>query len=321
MKYFLIGPYPPPYGGVSVYIYRFIRTIDRRRYRVELMDLFKMSRRRRYLAYLKLFLWPGKAVYHLDTFENKDRLARLLLARPFKSRIILHNYSCRYLETLSGSRRELFRRFLEAVDECILVGAHLRNAYAAAGFELPANTRVLPCFLPPPLEEEAGIWATYGPDTRSFTGSRRPLITANAGTIRFYRGEDLYGLDMCVELVARLKPDYPEVGMLFALADPGDQKYFLEINRRIDRLGLRENFHFLTGQKELWPLFRKADLMVRPTNTDGYGASIAEALYFNCPAVASNVGMRPEHTILFRSRDHDDFYRKCRQVLEERIGN
>ena len=59
----------------------------------------------------------------------------------------------------------------------------------------------------------------------------------------------------------------------------------------------------------------KSDVFVRPTNTDGYGISIAEAIYFKVPAVASNVCSRPEGTILFRSRDSDDFVSKVNHVL------
>ena len=74
----------------------------------------------------------------------------------------------------------------------------------------------------------------------------------------------------------------------------------------------------MTGERELWPLFRKADLMVRPTCTDGYGISIAEALYFDCPAVASDVCVRPEGTLLFNNRDMDDFYEKASDILSQK---
>ena len=60
----------------------------------------------------------------------------------------------------------------------------------------------------------------------------------------------------------------------------------------------------------------KSDVFVRPTNTDGYGVSIAEAIHFKIPAVASDVCQRPEGTILIRSRDIDDFTSKIKNVLD-----
>jgi glycosyltransferase involved in cell wall biosynthesis len=131
----------------------------------------------------------------------------------------------------------------------------------------------------------------------------------------FYQGVDLYGLDLCVDLVSELKKIYPQIGLLFALAEIGETTYFEETIHRIRKKTIADNFFFMTGQKELWPLFKKCDLMVRPTYSDGYGISIAEALYFHCPAVASDVGGRPEGTILFRNRDFDDFLCKVKNIL------
>lgn len=59
----------------------------------------------------------------------------------------------------------------------------------------------------------------------------------------------------------------------------------------------------------------KSDLFVRPTNTDGYSVSIAEVIYFKVPAIASDVCARPQGTVLFKSRDIDDFYLKVKDVL------
>jgi glycosyltransferase involved in cell wall biosynthesis len=127
------------------------------------------------------------------------------------------------------------------------------------------------------LEDEESILKTYPSEVKEFAASRRPLIVANAFQIVFYRGVDLYGLDMCVEVVAALKESYPHVGLIFAVAEVGEAAYFEKIKRRIDELGIEDNFLFLTGQRELWPLFRRADLMVRPTCSDAYGISVAEA--------------------------------------------
>jgi glycosyltransferase involved in cell wall biosynthesis len=197
----------------------------------------------------------------------------------------------------------------------VLIAPHLRAYYQRHGAALPRATRVQHPFIAPPLEEEEEIGRTYPPDVLDFVADRQPLVIANAFRITFDRGLDLYGLDMCVELVARLKETHPRVGLLFALSEIGDRPYYAEINRRIDALGVRDSFHFMTGQRELWPLFRRADLMVRPTSNDGYGISIAEALYFGCPAVASDVCERPPGTVLFATRDPEDFLRKCLDAL------
>ena len=73
---------------------------------------------------------------------------------------------------------------------------------------------------------------------------------------------------------------------------------------------------FQTKACQFYPILLRSDIFVRPTNTDGFGVSIAEAIYFKVPAVASDVCQRPEGTILFRSRDIDDLTLKVKDVLD-----
>jgi len=172
---------------------------------------------------------------------------------------------------------------------------------------------VIPGFIPPTVIEEdiaevpSSVWA--------FIDKHKPVITANAFKISFYNGQDLYGIDMCIELCARLKSVYQQIGFVFCLPDIGDHEYFDKMNRQIENEGLEENFLFQTKACQMYPIITKSDLFVRPTNTDGYGISIAEAIHFNIPAVASNVCQRPEGTILFKNQNIDDFVAKVKDVL------
>ena len=315
MKYYLIGKYPPPLGGVSVYVYRFSKLLKSQGQRVEVIDLSKYSRHRKILILLKLALSPERAIFYLNGLNFYVML--VLALRPFSGNIVFHDHSGRAVEDIHGIERTILKLFLRRANECILVGDHLKRYYQQKGYNLPPRTRVQNAFLPPPLEDEPKIWSTYDETTIKFMENHSPLILANAFQIIFYQGVDLYGIDMCLELTAQLKKKYPHIGFLFALAEIGDQKYFQELNQSIDDLDIRGNFHFVTGQKELWPLFKRADLMIRPTFVDGYGISVTEALYFGCPAVASDVCERAQGTVLFRNRDIKDLLGKVEKVLNE----
>jgi glycosyltransferase involved in cell wall biosynthesis len=150
---------------------------------------------------------------------------------------------------------------------------------------------------------------------REFVARSRPLLVANGFRIVFHNGTDLYGLDMCVELVARLKQAHPRVGLLFALAEIGDPDYYARMRQKIDALGITQNFHIMAGQKEIWPLFKRADAMLRPTFTDGYALSVAEAIHFGCPVLASDAADRPPQATLFANRNQQDFQQKCLALL------
>lgn len=314
-KYFLIGPYPPPLGGVSVYIYRSKKRLESMGVEAEVIDFSRMSRYEK-IKFLLItsFLSPSYHTFHLDGF--KFPLMLMLIFRPFKSHIILHHHSIRRLDNLSRIQKWIARIFVKKIDECIMVGAHLKDGYVKNNLQLPKKITIQSPFVPPPMEDEQKIMDTYSYETKKFIAQANPLIVGNASVITFHNGFDLYGLDISIKMVDKLKEKYKDIGLIFALAEIGDEGYFNEIKKEIKLSGLENNIHFITGQKELWPLFKHANLMVRPTYSDGYGISIEEALYLECPAVASDVCKRPEGTVLFKNRNLDDFITK----VENSIG-
>ncbi|MEI2749894.1 MAG: hypothetical protein V9E88_14180 [Ferruginibacter sp.] len=60
-----------------------------------------------------------------------------------------------------------------------------------------------------------------------------------------------------------------------------------------------------------------ADIVLRPTNTDGDALTIREAIYLNKKIVASDVVERPEGTILFKTRDTNDLEIKIEAAIEQ----
>lgn len=313
LKVLLISPYPPPLGGVSVFTKRRKSALEAEGHSVDILDPTKLSAPQ---YFLKLLLTGFKAYDLISVNVYSPYVSAILYALGLMPRTEVIDHNWRQLENWRETKKRLYSRVLSRSRELILMGEHLRDYYFKHGVALPERVRVKDSFIPPALEDEELILKTYPPDALRFIAHSRPLIIANAPRIVFYKGVDLYALDMCVELVASLKKEHERVGLLFALAEIGDEEYFEKINTRIDELQIRDNFHFLIGQKELWPLFKSADLMVRPTNTDGISVSVAEALYFGCPAVASDAVERPAGTLIFRNRDSEDFLRKCEEALK-----
>ncbi len=314
-KVYIIGPYPPPYGGVSVYIYRYTKLLREMGFKVKNIDFYKFSNFKKLWFLFSLVFNPDNITYHVNSIHFSINLAFLL--RIFPCEISYYAHSSLGLEELSGIRKKAFSLFLKRTDECVFVGELVKRDYQLRGFTFPTNSHIKPAFLPPPVDEELKIWNSYDEETKIFLLNRKPLIVANAFRITFYDNVDLYGIDLCIELTSLLKKEYPDLGFLFALAETGDQSYFSVLTKRIQNLKIEKNFYFLTGQKELWPIFRKAKLMIRPTYKDGFGISISEAQYLGCKTIASDVCIRPEGTILFRNRDIEDLVKKVEWCLNE----
>ncbi|MFC1857849.1 glycosyltransferase [Thermodesulfobacteriota bacterium] len=203
----------------------------------------------------------------------------------------------------------------------IVVGLHIKKSYQENGVKNADDIIVSNSFISPPLEDEEKILARYPKVYNEFQQSHSPLITTSAYQIAFIDGIDLYGLDMCIDLMLNLKTDYPNAGLVLFLAnDKMNAEYFKALKNKIKIYGLHDNILFITGQRELWPVYKNMDLMIRPTYSDGFGVSVAEAIYFGCPALASDVCERAVGTHLFRNRDQNDFYNQAKTILALRFG-
>ncbi len=317
-KILIVGAYPPPLGGVSVHIKRMVQLLRKNGFEVEAIDIAK-KQKTKLIRFLKLFqtiCFDGYDIVHIHGFSMKRDSFIFLLKYLRKFKIYYTDHNPRLCEGQNKIKLNFIRQFIENLDFLIVVGEHILETYKRHYIKLPKNVLIKNAFLPPPMEEENRIIQTYSFETKEFLKNHKPIVISNAFKILFYDGLDLYGLDLCVELTYRLKHEFPDIGFLFALADEEfNIAYINKVKEKIKELGIDKNFHFMTGQKELWPLFKMVDLSIRPTTTDGDAISIREALYFNCPVLASDAVNRPEGTRLFKSRRVDDLYIQSIKIL------
>lgn len=303
-------------GGVSVYIARLSRILRDKGSVVVNVNLAAASGLRKILLVLKLVLDPRPAEYQIHAFDFSAMAA--LLLRPFAKRVSYMDHGTGlYKNRLTGLRKLIFGSTLLKADEILFVSDDAMEFYRKAGYAMTPNTRVQHAFLPPPLSDREKVLGTYPPETVEFINKKSPLLIANASQLVFYNEVDLYGLDLCIQVTERLQKSYPDIGFLFAIGDADYNRPYLEESRRTLRAkSLSESFEFLVGQREVWPAFAEADVMLRPTSNDGYAISLEEAIFLGTRTLASDAARRPAGTVLFRNRDIDDMERKLREMLQ-----
>ena len=317
-KIILLGTFPPPIGGVSVYLSRLSARLEKEGFEIIKWDI---SRGRFYFYYdfVKIFLkiiTRKNYVLHLHALNIKYLLAAITLKYLTGIDVYITNHNISYFKSKTVLRQKLFQVIVKKADKIFVVNKHILQQYSSFdGIE--SKISVISPFLPPDEKEEEKIKLTYPKALFQFIENREPILLASASRLNFFNGNDLYGLDLCVKLTAELKEQFSRIGFIFAIGDENfNSSYLTKIKDEINRLNIKNNFFFLTGNKIIWPLFKKADLFLRPTNTDGFGVSIAEAIYFGTPAIASDVCPRPEGTILFKNRDFNDLYTKVNEILK-----
>jgi len=177
----------------------------------------------------------------------------------------------------------------------------------------PSKVEIINAYIPPLLEGEG---SDISPDLKEFIKDGDKIIVSNASKLVLYKDQDLYGVDMMVYLTQKLKPKFKKIRTIICLGEIGDRNYFDEINALVKRLNIENNFKIVIGEN-LIPILSKTHLVIRPSYSDSYGVSIAEAIYMKVPAIASDVCIRPEGTVLFKNRDMDDLFKKTTHLIEE----
>ncbi len=322
----IIGPCPPPTGGIGSHIIRLAALLDSQSIpymiynpntRVEIPGkVVSIMKWRGIWLLLYPFLGKERCIY-LHPQRVGTWLLGAIMQRFLGKRVMLclHNMNIHNWCRNSAWKRRLIRWAVQNMFAIVCVNRTLTQTVLDLGV---SSDRVfyLPSFLPPG-PESVNKSEVCG-DVWEFMGKHQPLL-AGIGVVGFHKGEDLYGLDHMVELAARLKSDYPNLGIVvcFWKFEPQDQAYYDNLLALAREKGVEKNLLFNTKQGPFIPVLAEADVFVRPTNTDGDATSIREALALGVPAVVSDVVERPEGAMLFRTRDMDSFEKQVRMALNK----
>ncbi|WP_439603098.1 glycosyltransferase [Devosia sp.] len=301
VRMLLIGPVPPPTGGISVHLSRLSATLTKNGIPHSILDESKpqtvgVSNIRKMLPWTYVSTLRRHDLVHIHSFNHFARLMHTVVARVCGLQIVHTVHSAR------GSRLALLA--LRASSKLSQRTVCVSHAVAAV---VGGATAVIPAFIAPseldepPLPEDVLSWL----DAQRANGRR--LIAANASKVSFFEGADLYGIDMIVEAFesAAISSRY---SALICLSREGPAvDHLASLRRSIEQAGLEEIVKFVVGEVSFPAVLRRCDVFVRPTNTDGDAVSLREAQWYGKPCIASDAAVRPEGTILFRSRDVADF--------------
>ncbi len=306
----MVGPYPPPYGGISVHVQRMEALL---REHGHTPVVFSQGSAKKWIV----SHWRDRSSFDVVHFHDISWGNRVLIGLlgflGFKVVLTIHGDSLKnQLDSGNWLRKWLLRFAMRHITHIVCVKDDIRVLLLSLGVK-PSRISVINAYLPPSLSLEVAVPQTI----QDFARSHTPLIVANGfEVIPLSKDTDLYGINLTLDLCARLIKDYPQTGCLFFLARIGNQEQYETLAAKISQLGLDHCFRFVIGEN-LTPVLSLASLFVRPTYQDGYGISVTEALHFGVPALASDVCEREKGAILFRCGDYDDFYRRTRQILDD----
>lgn len=173
---------------------------------------------------------------------------------------------------------------------------------------------VIPAYLPPLVAASAD---RLPPALHTFCTQHRPVLAAYGSRLmRDPQGRDAYGFDLACEAAARLRSDFPNLGLVLLIPSLHPIAEAERLRSLITGLGLSSNVLLWSEpMPEAWPLWRKADVYLRPSTMDGDAIAIREALYVGTRVVASDAVWRPEGVLLHQAGDRDDLVRTVKRSL------
>lgn len=316
MKINIIGPYPPPYGGVSIYIKRLTSLLINKSIEVEnYTGPFKSY-------FFKVLKEKEKQIYHINLGGYRIKILLGILGK-FNKKIILMIHGASLQEEYDKGNilvKNLIKWSLKQLTYIICVNEDIKKKCLELGVD-EQKIKVISPYLNPVITEDdykkisKQVWRFIEAKKRE----NYRILTAN-GNIRFYNNQDLYGLDLLIDLVKELTNKGYKVCLLFALLGYEEQnlrerKYFNKLLKKIENENIdSEILIYKVKNTEYYPLIQKTDIFLRPTNTDGDAISSREAIFLKKPNIASDVTLRPKETILFKSRNLQDLV-----VVTERL--
>lgn len=319
----ILGPVPPPLGGISVHVSRLVPLLQTAGLEVRVLNHFRSTEmsfvigalKRNPLNYYRLpKRIPARVVhYHHSHWSLLMAVALGKGRRGSRYVITLHGTDLpRRLNSRVPLLGRVTRWALKRFDAIIVVNPHI---HAAIKDDVGARSiEVLPAFLLAQDEE-----SPYEAPIEMFLSSGQTLLVP-AFRVQFLPdGRDLYGLDTVVEAFAAIAGARPELRLsLFIAERPRGRKaskHLQRLVREIEDAGMRDRVLIVFGLP-LTPAFRHNVVVVRATRIEGDALSVREALHAEVPVVASDVVDRPPGALTFSTDDVADLCHVLRRVLD-----
>jgi glycosyltransferase involved in cell wall biosynthesis len=316
-KIAIIGPYPPPYGGISVHVQRVLEYLPSD-------SIIVYNSNKSYCKNAVPFYGKIKFIkvisfllrkYHLVHTHSTDPVLRILfgIIGIFRKNIYLHLHGESLTDYLA--KNHLGSRIMKRLVRNLNILAC--NSLLAKKIKLykPISITEIDAFIPPKFSHEV-FDLTLKP-FKDFFQENRFIISMN-GWFDYYNNEDLYGFDLAVRAVCKFIEQGKEIFLAASINGIRNKNLYNSFLQFINEHSLQEHILLIHEDlPEIWPVFMASQLFIRPTNSDGSAVSIKEALWFETNVIASDCIVRPEGVTLFKNRNWTDLYDKILYFYEK----
>ncbi|MCK5604519.1 glycosyltransferase family 4 protein [Candidatus Pacearchaeota archaeon] len=333
MKIMLVGPYPPPYGGISVHIKRLKYYLVKKGHQCFVCnygdisnangdDIFSITSIKKIWKKKGNFFWETKRVnpeiihiHHCGSgFFLEMRLIFLWKIMGKRIFITFHGGSLPKFISKAGRKDLMGLKLLVKMAEKII---HVNEKQRKALLDIIGRTKqnklnIVSPFLPPINDDKQRI--EFSSEVMKFYETKKEIITIIGGWRSYHKFE------CAVETLLLLLNDYCDVAMVFLLSSGGDIEYKKMILDLIKRAKIGNNILILEDVKNVAIYLKKSNIFMRTSSIDGNSVSILEALWFGISVIASDAVKRPEGVILFKDGEAKDLFWKIKNIRNNNLN-
>ncbi len=319
----LVGPFPPPYGGMGVY-FSSIEAGLRQEGMVPLrvpVPYAGVGGWRRHLGRVAIFaraaftiLRTRPDVVHCVTGSQPNLIGNILplvAAQVARRPSILSIAGGEFHAAVTGyrgARRRLVGFILTRPQLLVACTDEIAEALREIGVREGRVVKVsnaLPLRLDPRAKQGLPL------EVEEFADAHAPLIASISGWYGYYGSQDL------VEAVRELRASNPRLGLVLMVKGGGDAGFRTGLLDLLARDDLRDAVVVREDERAVFPILRRADAFVRTPHHEGDAISVREALAVGTPVVASDVGFRPSGVVRYRPADPADLAARLRETLAD----
>lgn len=256
-----------------------------------------------------LRLIKSSDIIHIHSGNWILRIVLIVIAKLFRKKIIVTLHSYRLVKI----RKYLTNKSLFLTNKIICVNERIAN-----DVKIKDKCIVKEAFLPPTNHHEDVLPEEI--DRFLIQNRERFILCANASKLVEFNGKDLYGLDQCIEVAKLAKKQKTQLSIIFVIGIIDElNPLFQSYTREIADHSLGKFIKLYPKSLSFITLIQKCDVVLRPTLSDGDALTVREALFFNKVVIASDVVKRPRGTVLYKTGDALDLYKKIQELMASKI--
>ena len=197
-------------GGISVHLRRLVKLLQND-YNINIIDESPLTdnngkvfniRNKQFFKYLKLVLKSD--IIHIHTTIQILRFFHVIIGFILFKKVVVTIHS---LTVVNNKKDMLFLRFtLLFSNKIIVVSEEVKQKLEIK------KAIILPAFLPPIMEEEEKLNKEI--TTLLELNKGRKIIVSNAYKLNIYNGQDLYGLDLLINVACKIKKDKKNIKII-----------------------------------------------------------------------------------------------------------